>query len=385
MSHSVVDLFAGCGGMSTGFSQAGFGVIAAFEVWDAAINCYNDNFPDHNATKADLSNVPATVAIIRPLKPEIIVGGPPCQDFSNAGLRKEGNRAALTESFAEIVCAVKPGFFVMENVARARTSHSYSLARNLFKTAGYGLTELVLDANYFGVPQHRKRFVVIGSQKQTDNFLNSNLLSQETLLPLTVREKYPDFPVDFYYRHPRSYSRRAIFTIDEPAPTIRGVNRPKPPTYKPHKNDKSLSKNITALSYKQRALLQTFPNDYIWSGTNTEKEQMIGNAVPVEFARRIASALMSFINKQEPQKSFISWLQSGMTNESAKDVLSHLRYADRILPFVEDDFNAEDYNKQLEKCFKRTKLSSTNQQKIRRAINLFSNYQLGIDFIRLSR
>lgn len=129
MGMKVVDLFSGCGGMSLGFSEAGYEIAAAFEFWDAAIKCYNCDFPSHMCQKQDLSEVSEAVAKIKQLKPDIIVGGPPCQDFSSAGKRVEGKRAALTLSFAEIVSEVHPQFFLMENVSTAKKQYIQSSKR----------------------------------------------------------------------------------------------------------------------------------------------------------------------------------------------------------------------------------------------------------------
>ena len=79
----VVDLFSGCGGMSLGLGQAGFNVVGAFDNWDPAIAIYRENFK-HPIFKADLSNEEASAAVKR-LKPDLIAGGPPCQDYSIAG------------------------------------------------------------------------------------------------------------------------------------------------------------------------------------------------------------------------------------------------------------------------------------------------------------
>ena len=111
----VVDLFAGSGGLSLGFQNAGFDVVAAFERWPAAAKCYRANF-DHPALEIDLADVPAAVAEIEKFSPDVVIGGPPCQDFSHAGKRVEADRASLTESFAAIVAAIRPKCFVMENV-----------------------------------------------------------------------------------------------------------------------------------------------------------------------------------------------------------------------------------------------------------------------------
>lgn len=138
----TVDLFCGCGGMSLGFQNAGFEIVGAFDLWDSALECYNKNF-NHNAEMLDLSKKNTALKRIRPLAPTVIVGGPPCQDFSSAGDRTEGARANLTVSFAKLVKSLRPKYFVMENVSRAQMSQAYKEARKLFKDAGYGLTEQI--------------------------------------------------------------------------------------------------------------------------------------------------------------------------------------------------------------------------------------------------
>src|ERR1035441_4342758 len=100
--YKVVDLFAGCGGLSMGFEKAGFNVVAAFDNWEPAIQTYKANF-NHPIIKKDLNDTSNLKDIIS-FKPNIIIGGPPCQDFSSAGHRNENlGRADLTISFAEII------------------------------------------------------------------------------------------------------------------------------------------------------------------------------------------------------------------------------------------------------------------------------------------
>ena len=123
----AVDLFAGCGGLSKGFENAGFRVAVAFENWPVAAQCYAQNF-DHPVFQLDLNDVDAAVEAIGTYTPDIIIGGPPCQDFSHAGKRVEAGRACLTEAYANIVRAIRPRFFLMENVDRAQKSHAYASA-----------------------------------------------------------------------------------------------------------------------------------------------------------------------------------------------------------------------------------------------------------------
>ena len=191
---NAVDLFAGCGGLSLGFQKQGFNIVAAFEWWDAAVNCYRANF-SHPVFQTDLSNVAASVKQIQPFQPDIIIGGPPCQDFSHAGKRIEAGRAVLTDAYAEIIATIKPTCFVMENVDRARNSKAYSDARKTFKEAGYGLTEVVLDASLCGTPQRRKRFICFGMQGAQDGFALNAFLEGQAEKPMTLRDYFGDLSI----------------------------------------------------------------------------------------------------------------------------------------------------------------------------------------------
>lgn len=289
----VVDLFSGCGGMSLGFSMAGLDVVAAFDSWDAAVRCYSQNF-SHPVEKMDLNDVKAAVTAIRPLRPDVIIGGPPCQDFSSAGKRVELGRADLTHAFAKIIDRVRPKAFVMENVERARLSVAYARAREVYVAAGYNIHEVVLDASFFGVPQQRKRFFCIGLLDADVMPVVESLLSQASGERMTVRRYLGmEFGVSRYYRHPRNYSRRAIYSIDEPSATVRGVNRPVPPGYPGHPLDVgAVTPDLRPLTTLERARIQTFPKSFVFDGTKSELELLIGNAVPVELARAVGVALL---------------------------------------------------------------------------------------------
>lgn len=301
----TVDLFVGCGGLSKGFQDAGFKLVAAYDNWDAAIECYKANF-DHAIIKQDLSMVEEAVSSVRLWGPDIIIGGPPCQDFSHAGKREEGARADLTVSFAQIIAAIKPKWFVLENVDRITKSGAYAAARKILKCSGYGLTERILDACLCGVPQKRKRFFCIGLLAETDGFLNGIIDASLATRPMTVREYMGDeLDVEYYYRHPRNYNRRGIFSIDEPSPTIRGVNRPVPDGYKGHPNDPvPVTPDLRPLTTLERARIQTFPRDFKWIGSKTDVEQMIGNAVPVKMAEFVARAILEYDLTAEARCSY---------------------------------------------------------------------------------
>jgi DNA (cytosine-5)-methyltransferase 1 len=291
----AVDLFCGCGGMSLGFQNAGVEVLAAFDNWEPAINIYKDNF-QHPVHNVDL-NADDAVEKIKALAPEMIIGGPPCQDFSIAGSRNMGERANMTIRFANIVSEVKPTWFVMENVYNIERMPILPKARKIFKKAGYGLTVRILNASHYGVPQARRRFFMIGLLDAKDDFLGRALDLAQKKLPMTVRDYLGDtLQTQFYYMHPRSYNRRGVFSVDEPSATIRGVNRPIPQGYKKHHGDKADPKDggVRELTSKERSFLQTFPEEFIIEGKKTDVEQAIGNAVPVKLAEYVAQQIAEY-------------------------------------------------------------------------------------------
>ncbi|MDQ7024344.1 MAG: DNA cytosine methyltransferase [Anaerolineae bacterium] len=292
----VIDLFSGCGGMSQGFKQAGYELVAAYDNWTAAVAVYRANF-DHPIFEVDLSTL-KSVENIQSFQPDMIIGGPPCQDFSSAGKRDESQgRADLTMTFAEIVACVKPEWFVMENVDRIRKSSVLHQTKSILKNAGYGLTESILNANLCGVPQNRKRYFLVGELDSYDGVLTPYFEKNLADKLLTIHDYLGDsLGIEYYYRHPRSYQRRGIFSIYEPSPTIRGVNRPIPSTYKQHPNDAAPNtRSLRALTTIERSYIQTFPKDFTFEGTKTNLEQMIGNAVPVRQAEYIAKCIFEYI------------------------------------------------------------------------------------------
>ena len=297
-----VDLFCGCGGMSLGFVKAGYDVQLSIDSWDKAIETYRRNF-DHDAIEMDLTNEQLAIDKIQKIQPDIIIGGPPCQDFSSAGKRDESlGRADLTYHYANIVTAIKPKYFVMENVSRIKSSAILSDIVRQFKEAGYGLTAVILDASYCGVPQARTRFFLIGHLGGQDSALIPYLAEKFSQKPMTIRDYLDDsLGINYYYRHPRSYLRRGIFSIDEPSPTVRGVNRPVPPNYKKHTGDADevSLETLRPLTTIERSYLQTFPKDFIFEGTKTNLEQMIGNAVPVNLARYVAEAIRRYDESED--------------------------------------------------------------------------------------
>lgn len=292
----TIDLFCGCGGMSLGFKKAGFNIVAAYDNWRPAINVYKKNFT-HPVFEKDLSKA-CVQKEISDMNPDIIIGGPPCQDFSTAGHMDEDlGRARLSVVFAQIVVTSMPRFFIMENVAQSQKSKAYCDAVNIYNNAGYGLTQILLDASYCNVPQSRKRFFIIGKLGAETDFIKPYLLNNLSSQPMTIHDYLGDsLGTEFYFRVPTNYSRRGVYSIYKPAVTIRGVDRPIPKGYKRHAEDPvDIGPQVRALTVLERSYIQTFPREFVFEGTKTDLNQMIGNAVPVNLAKHVADALSNYI------------------------------------------------------------------------------------------
>ena len=169
-------------------------------------------------------------------------------------------------------------------------------ATKIIKEAGYGITTRILNASYCGVPQARMRFFMVGHLGDSDGFLGELLDQRQSKTPMTVYDYLGDsLHTEFYYMHPRSYNRRAVFSIHEPSATIRGVNRPIPEGYKRHHADKAdIADGVRALTSKERSYIQTFPETFVFEGKKTDVEQAIGNAVPVKLAEYVANCILLY-------------------------------------------------------------------------------------------
>lgn len=293
-SLSVIDLFSGCGGMSLGLQNAGMQVVAAFDNWKPAVEVYRKNFThpihQHDLTEED------TIELIRNYNPDIIVAGPPCQDFSTAGPGVVQGRALLTVTFAEIVASIRPRFFIMENVPVIQNSDVLSRATEILRQAGYGLTQKVIDASFCNVPQTRKRFFLIGHLGGDDNFLDEYLDRGLSSRPMTMYDYFGDsLGTEYYFRVPTNYNRRGVFSIYEPCVTIRGIDRPIPKGYKGHPKDPvEIGPKVRALTVVERSYIQTFPEGFVFEGGKSDLNQMIGNAVPVRLAKYVGQALLNY-------------------------------------------------------------------------------------------
>jgi DNA (cytosine-5)-methyltransferase 1 len=369
---TVVDLFCGAGGLSLGFAKAGFRIVRAFDKSEAAVETYSGNVGDC-AILTDLSrpelDVPeATVAI----------GGPPCQGFSSAGLRRANDkRNSLVACFAQIVAKARPKAFVFENVEGFLTADGGARVLELLGPllgVGYRIHVRKVNAANYGVPQHRKRVIGIGGLGWDPTFPEHThtafgapgalLASRHLPLTPTVEEALAGLPAPSTgppgrpqghfcaplmgvelerARHLKpgqtmrdlpgslqhgSYLRRAYRRVMDGTPSERrggapaGVRR-----LRPDQPSKAVTGGATSeflhpyehrtLTLREAARLQTFPDSFLFSGTQSDEAQLIGDAVPPLFALAIASQLARDLREAKPTQndgallSFVPTLSDG--------------------------------------------------------------------------
>ena len=170
MKPKVIDLFAGVGGLSLGFEMRGFEVVLANEYDTSIAAAYQEN---HRTTKMIVGDI-TSLDLQRTFggyngQTDVVIGGPPCQGFSQKGQRKtiHDARNFLFKYYVEVVKLVEPKYFVMENVPNLLTAENgyfYREIEELFQSMGYCLERGVLNASDYGVPQNRRRAVIIGKK-----------------------------------------------------------------------------------------------------------------------------------------------------------------------------------------------------------------------------
>lgn len=250
-----------------------------------ALATYRKNHP-HETLEMDLSTTKAVVRALRQRRIELICASPPCQDYSAAGLRVEGARASLTSTLADIVIGTRAVGLIMENVPQMLGSKAFARFERKMLSAGYHLASFVLDASRAGVPQRRKRAIVVATLGPVQPLRNL-LLSTEALnsaTERTVRQALPEVG-DTYLVVSRNAHGPCVVSADRPAPTLRTncaalVNRDQP-----RSRDAGSVASATQLSVRQLGILQGFPRSYKWPSTRSRASTVIGNAVPPPLMR----------------------------------------------------------------------------------------------------
>ena len=333
MNLKIASFFSGAGGLDLGFEKAGFEIVYANEYDKTIWETYKRNF---SKTKLDPRSITDVEGEDIP-DCDGIIGGPPCQSWSEAGAMRgiEDHRGQLFFDFIRILKYKKPYFFLAENVAGMLAQRNIEAVQNIqkkFKDIGYQLTYKLLNANDFGVPQDRKRVIFVGYRDDLD--IKYNHPEGFTTLPedkSTLKDVIFNIkdsalkavgkndtngsdcsiPNHEYMTGEFSsiyMSRNRVRSWDEPSFTIQAGGRhapihPQAPKMVKHgKNDQRFVEGKETLyrrmSVRECARVQGFPDEHIFYYKKvSDGYKMIGNAVPVNFAYILASKIMQDLSK----------------------------------------------------------------------------------------
>ena len=327
-NYTYIDLFCGAGGFSHGFDSIGFKNIFSNDYEDSFCKTYAANFPKHKLIKKKIEKLERTeiLKLIGNIKVDVVIGGPPCQGFSIAGNigRKfvDDPRNYLFREFIKVVKIANPDFFVMENVQRL-FNHNKNKTReeilSMFNKIGYHVECDVLNSCDYEVPQYRRRIIFIGS-KTTNNIIFPKKISQKYL---TVKEAIDDLPklksgefsnIDNHVamNHTKQMLKKMKYIKDGSGREDIPINlRPKSGDVRKYIRYNSNQPSICitgdmrkvfhynqnrALTVRELARIQTFPDNFVFKGNSISQQQQIGNAVPPRMAKSIAHTIKLMIN-----------------------------------------------------------------------------------------
>ena len=341
MDKRVVSLFSGAGGLDKGFEQAGFDIVWANEYDSSIWETFEYNFPKTHLDKRSIRNVPSIDI------PECIgiIGGPPCQSWSEAGALRgiEDERGQLFYEFIRILRDKKPLFFLAENVeGMLAQRHSEALAniKKLFRESGYNLSFRLINANNYNVPQDRKRVIFVGYRNDLNmtfefpeiqeykpvlkdaiwDLRNSAIPAKEKNYTNGNECKIPNHEYMIGGFSTIFMSRNRVRAWDEPSFTIQAGGRhapihpqaPKMTFIEQNKREfvKGQEHLYRRLSLRECARIKTFPDDFIFKYSSVaDGYKMVGNAVPVNMAYALASKimqdLMPILSKYESEERLL--------------------------------------------------------------------------------
>ena len=328
---NVISLFSGAGGLDKGFHNAGFKTVAANEYDPKIYPTYKANFPDVDLIQGDIRNISSHFF---PKNVTGIIGGPPCQSWSEAGSLKgiKDSRGQLFYEYIRILRDIQPLFFVAENVSgmlAKRHAEAVNGFMKLFNEAGYDVQLKMLNANDFDVPEDRDRVFFIGFRKDLNihDFEYPKPLAhkptlretiwdlQDTAIPAKEKNRTNGdackIPNNEYFVgsfSPIFMSRNRVRSWDEPGFTVQASGRQcqlhpqAPKMIKTEKNKQVFVKGkehlYRRMTVREVARVQSFPDDFKFIYHDVDMGyKMIGNAVPVNLAYHVAMSIRAALDK----------------------------------------------------------------------------------------
>lgn len=371
MEITGIELFAGGGGLALGLERAGIDAVAVVEIDHEACETLRHNRPHWNVIEADIHDVDFSEYKD---KIDIVSGGAPCQAFSYAG-KKLGfgdTRGTLFAEFARCIKETNPKMFLFENV-RGLLSHdngrTFATIEKTFKDLGYTIQKQVLNACYFGVGQKRERIIVIGIRNDLEETISFSYPRPDKTWT-TLRDALKDCPksegqafsenkrkvmelvppggcwVDLPEDVARAYMGKSYYSgggrrgmarriaWDEPCLTLTTSPSQKQ-TERCHPDE---TRPFTVREY---ARIQSFPDEWEFQGTLSEQYKQIGNAVPVEMARRVGVQMIKALRESESD-DMKEWNIDFISRKKFKAHVAETikQYGDKLVPYNTEKFNS---------------------------------------------
>lgn len=364
-TYTVVDLFAGCGGLTAGFLRAnsdvsGFRAVAAVDSDVDAAATYAANFGADHVFVGTIENWLEDEH--HPDGADVVLGGPPCQGFSSLGKQEVADhRNALWEQYVEAVAVLRPEYFVLENVREFLRSEQFSgledACRPHQRLSDYEIEPFVLDSSLYGAPQRRRRAIVIGRRRghppvgePPQALQRSSVREAFQGLASDVRDRdLPDRRTEFdgqqvpgpfrgkelhLTRYFTQLSLRRYRSIPEGGNRFDIPDDLLAPCWRSHrtgagdvmgrllwdqpsvtirteffKPEKGRYLHPTAhrpITHHEAARLQGFPDDYEWCGSKTSIARQIGNAVPLPLGEALGRHILSALSNTKPVRDAIA-------------------------------------------------------------------------------
>ena len=333
----AIDFFCGAGGLTRGLVQSGIDVVAGLDIDSSCQATYEYNNKGIEFIRKDIKNVNSE--LLKKLYSEndalLFAGCAPCQPFSHHRKSSpKSDSARLLKEFGRLIVSVLPDYVLMENVPGMAKVLGYSTYRRFLNSLGkynYNCNHEVLNAKHFGVPQNRKRLVLIAAKNKVPT-LPEPEYGEENQPFRTVRDAISHLPKITAGENHGSVNNHVAARLSELnlerlrfTPSDGGDRRSWPDHLKLHCHSRehtgytdvygrlrwddvaptltsrcnSLSngrfghpQQNRAISLREAAALQSFPDDYVFFGTNNEIARQIGNAVPIELAKRLGRHLL---------------------------------------------------------------------------------------------
>ncbi len=303
---TAVSLFCGAGGLDMGFDRAGFKTVWANDFEKDACKTHQ-NWSDAEVVcgdiaKVDMSKIPES---------DVILGGFPCQGFSLSGPRKiDDSRNVLYKHYVKLVRQNKPKAFIGENVKGLLTMGNGTIIDAIvqdFSDCGYDVFYKLLNAKNFGCPQDRERVIIVGFRKDLGikNFELPDTNGEHMTLKDAIGDMPPADPNDvcdapYSSRYMSRNRKRGWNDVSYTVPAMAKQVTLWPGSPDMEKLDKDLWKfgdnGVTRrLSWREAAVIQTFPRDLEFEGDLTSIYKQIGNAVPVKLAEFVANYVRGYL------------------------------------------------------------------------------------------